>query len=96
MSSRPPLACRYKGMANGPERERLFSDSFVGALDVGVWLVVAAVFFGVWMLGVFLGDLHSVPTAVHIVGGVIAFVGAIPFFVCVWLAYRAWRLQGHS
>ena len=61
--------------------------------DVASTLVMSAVAFGVWMLGVWMGDLHTPFKVVHGLGALLAIVGAIMTFFCGWLAYRAFVVQ---
>ena len=82
-------------MVQQPGQHKLFSDAFLVRVKLGPETLVTALFFGVLLLGVWMGNQHSAPKPVHSLGAVIAVVGAILFFLCAWLTYRAWKLQKH-
>jgi len=70
-----------------------FTEEFHAKAIVASALVISIVAFGVWMLGVWMGDLHTSLNAIHAFGNVVAIVGAVGTFFCVWLAIRVWVAQ---
>jgi hypothetical protein len=74
-------------------RKPFFTDEFHAHTNVWSALVKSAVAFGVWMLVVWMGDLHTSSKAVHAIGGIVAIGGAVLTFFCAWLAWRAWVVQ---
>jgi hypothetical protein len=73
--------------------QKFFTDEFHAKTNVVSALVMSAVAFGGWMLGVWMGDLHTSSKAVHALGFVIALAGFVMTFFCAWLAFRAWVVQ---
>jgi len=83
-------------MAQSPQRTPFFTDQFLAHVSVGWTAALAAVFFGIWMLGVWMGDVHTTSKAVHGLGAVIAIGGVILFLLCAWIAVRARRIQNRA
>jgi len=77
----------------GVVEEKFFTDEFHAETNVVSALVMSTVAFGVWMLGVWVGDLHTSAKPVHPLGFVIALGGFVMTFFCAWLAFRAWVVQ---
>jgi hypothetical protein len=76
--------------------EPFFTEEFHAKTHVGSALVFSALFFGVWMLGVFMGDQHTPSKAIHVVGAVVAGAGFIGTFFFAWLAYQAWKAHSRQ
>lgn len=74
------------------EWRRFFTDDFLARTNEGSVLLLAAVFFGVWMLGVWMDDVQH-RGLVHDLGAVVAVGGAIMTFFCAWLAFQARRVH---
>jgi hypothetical protein len=73
--------------------QKFITDEFHAKTNGASALVMSIVAFGVWMLGVWIGDLHTSSTAIPSIGAVVAIGGAIGTFFCAWLAFRAWVVQ---
>lgn len=73
--------------------QKIFTDDFHAKVNVSSALILSAVAFGVWMVGVWMSDLHTSLRVVHVLGAVVAIAGAITTFFCAWLALRAWQVQ---
>jgi hypothetical protein len=73
--------------------QRVFTDEFHAKTPVASTLCTAAVALGAWMLGAWVGNLHTSSEAIHGIGTVVAIAGAVTSFSCAWLAVRAWIVQ---
>lgn len=73
--------------------QRFFTDEFHAKPNVVPALIICVVAFGVWMLGVWMGDLHTSSKAIHAIGAVVAITGAVGSILCAWLSVRVWVVQ---
>lgn len=71
-------------------KQEFFTEEFHAQTNVASSLALSGAAFGVWMLGAWMSNLHS---SVHIIGALLAIVGATVTVFFGWLVARAWSAQ---
>jgi hypothetical protein len=75
------------------EPPRGWIEALLAGVTFSSALGMCGLFFIVWMVGDWIGDLHTSIRGLHAVGGIIAIGGCFLFLICSYVSVRAWQLR---
>lgn len=86
-------SARSETIDAGSKSPRGWDDALLAGVTFGSALRMCGLFFGVWMVGSWIRDLHTSIKGIHTLGGAVAIGGCVLFSVCSYVAVRAWQLR---